>query len=73
MIKDEIFNWFNNGLFKICLNESYINKIKHKKIPPNIDVERTTFSKYEIVSFPGVTFTTATDAFLNCSDIFSGS
>jgi len=38
-----------------------------------MEVERTTFSKYETVSFPGVILTIETDALRSCSDIFSGS
>ena len=70
MIKEEIFIWFNNGPLINCFIDSYNNKMKHKKIPPISDVERTTFSKYETVSFPGVIFTNETDAFRSCSEIF---
>ena len=60
--------------FKLTASEiSNKTKIKDNAIPPKIEVPRTTFSKYETVSLPGVILIKETEAFLNCSEIFSGS
>ena len=72
-INEEILSWFKNGPLISCLIMSNKIRINDNAIPPKIEVPRTIFSKYKTVWLPGVTFIIETEAFLNCSAIFSGS